>query len=301
MTSVNRPTISVVIPVKDRKESLLRAIASVKNQACPVKEIIVVDDGSGEVISDDVLKHFPDVICLRNERSQGAPFSRNRGWRNATADLIAFLDSDDEMTPFNLRDKIDKLVGENLDLVVGSFSIERNGVTKPFYFRVNQRSPLRDQLLMNTPFDARTSTMVVRRAILEKISFDELLKKHQDWDLFINIDAQFKTGFTNQSDVILHISENDRISSSLKHDSTRYFIEKNKDKVSPDALFLFVLKMLYKSVIRTDKEGMVFYRELVIAPRNLSFRYRILAYLIRLNILNVSFLHTLKRLTTSRR
>lgn len=296
-----KPSISVVIPVKDRKESVLRAVSSVCNQTYPVAEIVVVDDGSQKTVEGFMSAAFPSVVCLRNETAMGAPHARNRGWKYTTSDLIAFLDSDDEMEPDCLREKINKLTTDSLDLVVGSFTIEKQGMRKPFRFQVKGRAPLRDHLLMNSPFDARTSTFVVKRSVLEKISFDERLKKHQDWDLFINIDTQFKTGFTNQSDVVLHVSENDRISTSLKHDSTRYFIEKNKDKVSPDALFLFELKMLYKSAIRNDKEGMTFYRGLVITSRKLSFRYRTLAYLIRLNILNVSFLHTLKRLTTPER
>ena len=293
----SNPTISVVIPVKDRRESLLRAVASVVKQTYRVLEIVVVDDGSTEVLEGYLKENFPQVIYLRNDTSKGAPYARNRGWKHATSDLIAFLDSDDEINPDCLKDKVALLLQDNLDLVVGSFSIEQNGKSKPFRFQINSNHPLRDHLLMNTPFDARTSAFVVKHSVLEKISFDENLKKHQDWDLFINIDHQYKTGFTNQSDVILHISESDRISTSLKHDSTKYFIQKNKDKVSADAMFLFELKMLYKSAIRNDVEGVQYYRSLVIAPsKGLGLLYKIMARLIRFNILNVSFLHSLKRL-----
>lgn len=298
--SSKKPSISVVIPVKDRKESVLRAVRSVSNQTYPVTGIVVVDDGSREPVEGFMKTAFPSVVCLRNETAMGAPHARNRGWKHTTSDLVAFLDSDDEMEPDCLNDKVNKLVTDDLDLVVGSFAIEKNGARRPFRFQVTGSAPLRDHLLLNTPFDARTSAFVVKRSVLEKISFDEKLKKHQDWDLFINIDTTYKTGFTNQSDVVLHISEDDRISASLKHDSTKYFIEKNRDKVSPDALFLFELKMLYKSAIRNDKEGMTLYRELVIGSRDLSFRYRVIAVLIRLNILNVSLLHALKRLTARR-
>ncbi len=295
------PGISVIIPTKNRKESLMRAIASVINQSYPVKEIIVVDDGSDDILSSYVNAAHPRVVCLRNDSSMGAPNARNKGWKHATTELISFLDSDDEMERNCLMNKVTKMIHENLDLVVGSFAIEKNGIYKPFHFHVDTKKTLRDQLLLNSPFDTRTSTFLVKRSVLENISFDERLKKHQDWDLFINIDYQYKTGFTNLCDVILHISDNDRISSSLQHDSTKYFIGKNKDKVSADAIFLFELKMLYKSAIRNDKEGMGYYRTLVIHPlKGIGTQYQIISSLIRLNILNIHFLHSLKRLVNFR-
>lgn len=291
------PKVSVVIPVKDRKESLLRAVASVKKQTYAPHEIIVVDDGSKEEVNSYLNVYHPDVICLRNEYPKGAPYSRNRGWQQATAELVAFLDSDDEMLPEALDNRVRMMIQDELDAVVGSFLIEQGGKVKPFSFRVSPKYPLRDHLLMNSPFDARTSTFVVKRSVLEKISFDERLRKHQDWDLFINLDFHFKVGYTNHNDVILHITENDRISSALSHDATKLFIEKNASRVSPDAMFLFILKMLYKSAIRNDEYGMTYYRSLIIRPdKGVSMGYRMLALLIRFNLLNVSILHSLKKI-----
>jgi glycosyltransferase involved in cell wall biosynthesis len=301
MTNRN-PEVSVIIPTKNRRESLMRAITSVNSQTYPVKEIIVIDDGSDDILSDYVKAVHSHVICLRNHSSMGAPYARNRGWRHATAELVSFLDSDDEMEPDCLKNKVMTMTQDNLDLVVGSFAIEKNGISKAFHFHVDKEKNLRDQLLLNSPFDARTSTFLVKRSVLEEISFDEKLKKHQDWDLFINIDYRYKTGFTDLSDVILHISESDRISSSLQHESTKYFIEKNKNKVSADAMFLFELKMLYKSAIRNDKEGIKYYRNLVVHPTSdLKTSYKLLSYSIKFNILNIYFLHFVKRLVNFRR
>ncbi len=292
-------TVSVVIPVKDRQDSLLRAIGSVMVQRFKATEVIIVDDGSAVPVEPIVRSKYPEVICLRNEQSMGAPNARNKGWRRASSQVIAFLDSDDEMLPDCLGNKVAKLADDNLDLVVGPFIIEVNEALRPYLFHVSTDQPLRDHLLMNTKFDARSSTMVVRRSVLEDICFDENLKKHQDWDLFMNIDSRYRTGFTNECDVILHISENDRISSKLKHDSTRYFIEKNRDKVSHDAIFLFALKMLYKSSIRNDIDGIGLYKNYVLSEIDgISLRYRLIAFMIKYGILNVTVLHFLKRLIT---
>ncbi|UII31651.1 glycosyltransferase [Fulvivirga ulvae] len=295
MGNSSTPNISVVIPVKNRKESLLRAIESVKKQTLRPDEIIVVDDGSAENVKDILAKKHADVMVLRNEKSMGAPYSRNRGWKAASSELISFLDSDDEMKPSNLLHKVELMVDQDCDLVLGSFELNENGTSHIQKFKVDNNRTLRDHLLLNSLFDARTSTFVVKKEVLEKIAFDEYLKKHQDWDLFINIDSSYKVMFSNDCDVILHISSNDRISSKLQHDSTEYFIDKNKNKVSDDAMYMFILKMLYKSQIRNDKYGVKLYRsKLFTYAGKVSLRYEFILFLIRYKLLNVSLLQKLK-------
>ncbi|ELR70608.1 glycosyl transferase, group 2 family protein [Fulvivirga imtechensis AK7] len=278
----------------------MRAIASVKAQSYPVSNIIVVDDGSAEEVGPILKKKYPDVIYLRNSESQGAPFSRNRGWKHAGSELIAFLDSDDEMKPDNLSRKVGMLIEQGLDMVIGSIELNENGKVSPQKFKITPDRPLRDHLLLNTPFDARTSTFVIKRQVLESISFDHNLKKHQDWDLFINVDYHYNVGYTNYCDTTLHIASDDRISSKLQHESTKYFITKNQTKVSDQAMFMFLLKMLYKSQIRRDHEGTTLYRTLLAGyKRKVNFTSEIIIFLVKYKILNVSLLQKLKKLLKS--
>ena len=65
--------------------------------------MIVVDDGSTDD-GADVIKGFEDPrIRLIRQENQGVSAARNRGVRESAADLIAFLDADDEWLPKHLE------------------------------------------------------------------------------------------------------------------------------------------------------------------------------------------------------
>ena len=86
--------ISVVIPTYNRGDLIGRAIQSVLEQTRRPHEVIVVDDGS----TDDtrhVVSAFGGDIRYIHQTNAGASLARNRGVREAKAEWVAFLDSDD--------------------------------------------------------------------------------------------------------------------------------------------------------------------------------------------------------------
>jgi glycosyltransferase involved in cell wall biosynthesis len=96
------PRLSVVIPTWNRAALLPAAIASVRAQAHPALELIVVDDGS----TDDtaaVLRVRNDVDVVLRRSNGGPAAARNAGIRQARGEWIGFLDSDDLWTPDALR------------------------------------------------------------------------------------------------------------------------------------------------------------------------------------------------------
>lgn len=113
------PGVSVVIPVYNGAAFLREAIDSIVQQGYPNLEIVVVDDGSTDA-TPDVIAGLPvDVRSLRQPNS-GAAAARNRGIRDATSDLIAFLDVDDLWAPGSLALMLRALDFDlELDLVRG--------------------------------------------------------------------------------------------------------------------------------------------------------------------------------------
>ncbi len=100
---------AAVIPTRNRKTMITRAIDSVLCQTEPVDEIIVVDDGSTDGTRALIRERYPAIIVLRTD-GLGAGLARDAGVRASRADLFLFLDSDDRWHPDHaalLRRKIE--------------------------------------------------------------------------------------------------------------------------------------------------------------------------------------------------
>lgn len=88
--------VSVIIPVYNRINWTIQSIESVLNQTHENFEVIVIDDGSTEDMSELI------KICKKDKRIQyfhkkneGAASARNLGIKKSSGKYIAFLDSDD--------------------------------------------------------------------------------------------------------------------------------------------------------------------------------------------------------------
>lgn len=93
------PLFSVVIPLYNKEPHIKGAIDSVLAQKVQDFEIIIVDDGSTDK-SAEVVKGFTDPrIRLIQQENAGVSAARNKGIEKARAEIIAFLDADDEWTP----------------------------------------------------------------------------------------------------------------------------------------------------------------------------------------------------------
>lgn len=99
------PTVSVIIPVRNRSGVIVRCLQSVAAQTYERVRLIVVDNGS----TDDTRSRVADWMlanagrfvetCLLDELRSGANAARNCGLRAVTDGYVAFFDSDDEMSP----------------------------------------------------------------------------------------------------------------------------------------------------------------------------------------------------------
>ena len=106
-------TVSVIIPFYSGKEWLKEALESVFSQTFKDYEVILVNDGSKEDITD-VLTQYEGRINYFEQENQGPASARNLGIKGATGKYIAFEDSDDIWLP----EKLEKQVAfmEKLDL-----------------------------------------------------------------------------------------------------------------------------------------------------------------------------------------
>jgi glycosyltransferase involved in cell wall biosynthesis len=98
---VDKPKVSIIIPVYNCEKYLGLCLTSVLNQTLREIEVICIDDGSMDgspAILEDYARRDSRIIVLRQENS-GAANARNRGLERASAPYIGFVDSDDLILP----------------------------------------------------------------------------------------------------------------------------------------------------------------------------------------------------------
>ena len=88
------PQLSVVIATKNRKQSLLEALTSLRTQSGVDFETIVVDDGSTDGSPEMVAADFPEVRLDRSPQSRGYIVQRNRGVAMAASPIVVLIDDD---------------------------------------------------------------------------------------------------------------------------------------------------------------------------------------------------------------
>lgn len=102
------PAVSIVIPVYNREKEIQRGLESLANQTFDNFEVLVCDDGSTDA-TEAVVAAFPHKLRIQYIKGphEGGPAGpRNRGWKQAKAPFVAFLDSDDWWMPQKLEKSI---------------------------------------------------------------------------------------------------------------------------------------------------------------------------------------------------
>jgi len=94
-----RPEISIVMPLYNKEHEVLRAISSILAQTFQDFELIVINDGSTDGGPEVVRKVVDHRIRVIDQGNAGVSAARNRGITEARANLVAFLDADDEWLP----------------------------------------------------------------------------------------------------------------------------------------------------------------------------------------------------------
>jgi glycosyltransferase involved in cell wall biosynthesis len=94
---VKAPFISVIVPTRDRPDTLAKCIDSLIMLHYPQYEIIIVDNASETDATFELVQqkyqHIANLHYIREER-QGSSFARNRGCHEAKGEIFAFADDD---------------------------------------------------------------------------------------------------------------------------------------------------------------------------------------------------------------
>jgi len=186
-------SVDVVIPTCNRERFLEECIRSVERQTLKPSSVIVVDDGSndGSVALLQKLASEWDRLVVVSMPSRGVSAARNTAIARSTAELVAFIDSDDSWDEDKLERQIRMFSADRPELGLVYSGFRRVGgdgrsLNLPDVVPI-RRGRLFDDLLHRFHAIA-LSTMVVRRDLLVRIGgFDETLVQAEDRDICLKL------------------------------------------------------------------------------------------------------------------
>ena len=238
--------ISVVIPCFNGGILLKRSLNSVINQSWENKEIILVDDGSTDKVTLEIIeryKHLPKINIIK-QNNKGLPNARNRGGKFAKGEYLYFLDSDDWIELDALENMYYFLKNNNEASYIFSDIVLEGDVNKIIKKEYN----FFEQLFLNQiPY-----SIFIRKKIWNKYGgYDEdMILGYEDWEFNIRLGAFDQFG-KRLAKPLFHYNVSSSgmlLSKSSKNHSKiwKYIISKNKKLFRLKSIFLLWQKWRVK-------------------------------------------------------
>jgi glycosyltransferase involved in cell wall biosynthesis len=181
--------VSVIIPTRDRRDVVMRAVRSVMSQTYRPSEIIVVDDASSDGTADALESlNNPLIRVVRRSSAGGPSTARNDGIEAATGDVLCFLDSDDEWLSNMLSTMLPLLQREGPGLACSSFEVRKGTHIRHGTPGVTKRGDSFEKLLNLKGGPLTASVFVLDRAVTDfGIRFDPSFPALNDLDFAMQV------------------------------------------------------------------------------------------------------------------
>ena len=130
-----RPKVSVIIPLYNVQDFIVRCAESLFKQTLDETEFIFVDDASTdktiEILKQCAAKHpVRNIKIIRHQINSGSATARNSGLDAARGEYITFADGDDWLEPNALQELYDKAIADDLDIVYCNYYEDRGQSVK---------------------------------------------------------------------------------------------------------------------------------------------------------------------------
>lgn len=193
-----RPLLTVVVPTYQRRDSLLRLLASLRTQTLPADayEVIAAVDGSTDGTVEAVRDFSaPYALCALGGPNRGRAGACNAGIRAAAGDLVVLLDDDMEASPGFLAAHARAHEGPVERAVVGAAPIVVSPASSRFVRYMANGFRMRLERLAQPGYrlrfrDVYTGNFSARRDVLLAAGgFDEAFRVygHEDYELALRL------------------------------------------------------------------------------------------------------------------
>jgi glycosyltransferase involved in cell wall biosynthesis len=192
------PSVSIVITTYNQAAFIEATVRSALAQTYPRCEVIVVDDGSSDE-TPERLATFGSTIRYIRQDNRGVAGSRNTGIRQATGELLAFLDGDDIWEPGKIAAQVaayqahprSGLIAVDTREFTGPRTIRSGGLSKKPFLQRDGGDIVTGRFyreLLQGNFISTTSQVMIPAHVLRTVGLsDERFRVGSDYDLYLRI------------------------------------------------------------------------------------------------------------------
>ena len=230
-TKIKNPKISIIIPIYNKQNYILRILRSIQNQSLKEIEIVFTDDNSEDksvFLVEKYQNEDPRIKLLKHNKNQGTLINRNEGAKNSQGEYLLFIDADDLLLNDILNKTFIIASQKNLDIV---------------QFRAFWGDDL-ENLYQYDFYGFKHKTTIITQPELSKLMYYEYEHENKTLQTEYNL-----WGKLIKREIYLKILEN----------IDKYYLEQHMT-LHEDGLILFVLFKVAKTYLFIEEFGMFYVR-----------------------------------------
>ncbi len=251
------PKISVIIPLYNKADYIVKTVNSVLEQSFQDFELLIIDDGSTDN-SLALVKTISDTrIHIHQQENKGVSAARNKGVKLAKSQFVAFLDADDYWKEKHLENLI-YLEQKHPKEVVFTAAYTVNYYKKTIdYTLKNHKNPLNFFSNSRSFSLINSSNCIFNKAVFDTIGFFKTtLQGGEDTDFWIRVGLAYKLCFTNEITVIITKNNTNQASNNLdNYSNCSYLFDYNEEEKNDFQFKKYMDLQRYGLLMRFRKKG----------------------------------------------
>lgn len=213
---MNKPLVSILIPVYNTEEYLPKCLDSIVNQTYSNLQVVIIDDGSKDASLSIAQKYAKQYPCIEvyHQENQGVASTRNNLLDKVKGDYVLFVDSDDWCELDMVDFLINKAIANDADIV--TCSVVKNDepfVSNIFLEEIWDQGKTVLEFLRHKIFNGSLWNKLIKTSLLHNLRFHCGIFYGEDalflWEVLQNVNCIVVT-----NKVLYHYRMNN---SSLSH------------------------------------------------------------------------------------
>lgn len=237
--------ITVIVPIYNVEKYIKQCLDSLVNQTYENLEIICVDDCGNDGSMDIVKKYANEdsrIKILKQNENKGCGEARNLGIDNASGEYIYFIDSDDFVEKNYIKELVNIIEKENVDLVCnvnilkyyGENDFKNKQLKDKNQFILDKKLEWNDKLLKVLPISAWCKLYKTDLLKKNKIYFADNKLKFEDFYFWYILKNQLKNIYIFYGSTYFYRQRNDSTMSVNKYNKNDCFDS------------LYIIELIYK-------------------------------------------------------